>query len=355
MMINPTINNLDEIVAALPAAERERFQRIFVVTTTTGELCVPPGMVPWVRQRFGPVESVSRQKVVRVTNKVTGEGTIFNSLRSLRPIDTRQEHSDRTQSHGNDLFIQPEENTPADVFGRVTGQHCITASNVAKYDGWHGLVVFKDFDYYHFTAEELSDYIDTARQWAEQARKVDPAAKYYYLLWNYLWRAGASINHGHMQMLLTRDRHYARIDGLRRAALEYRENYGTNYFDDLFQAHHTIGCAREKDGIKVLASLTPFKDNGVVLIADEVNHNLKRRVYEVLTCFRDRLKVTTFNLDLVPPPLAETEESWAGFPVIVRLVDRGDLNSQSSDVGSMEIFAQSVAASDPFELARQLR
>jgi hypothetical protein len=312
-------------------------------------------MEPWVKQRFGPVETVSRQKVVRVTNKVTGEGTLFNRLRSLRPIDARQEEINLSQFEGNDSFHYPEENTPADVFGRVTGKYCITASNIAKYDGWHGLVVFKDFDYFQFTEEQLTDYIDTARKWAEKAREVEPEAKYYYLLWNYLWRAGASINHGHIQILLTRDSHYTRIEKLRQASQKYREDYGANYFYDLFQAHQCLGCGLEKDGVKTLALLTPFKDNGVMLIADELNLAMKKKIYEVLTCFRDRLKVTTFNLDLVMPPLAETEESWAGFPVIVRLVDRGDLNSQASDVGSMEIFAQSVVASDPFELARQLQ
>jgi len=75
----------------------------------------------------------------------------------------------------------------------------------------------------------------------------------------------------------------------------------------------------------------------------------------VLACLRDRLGVTSFNLGLVTPPLAETEESWEGFPVIVRVVDRGDPKSQASDVGGIEIYASSVVSSDPFKLARQLR
>ena len=39
----------------------------------------------------------------------------------------------------------------------------------------------------------------------------------------------------------------------------------------------------------------------------------------------------------------------------MRVVDRGNLNSRASDVGGVEIYAASVVASDPIELARQLR
>ena len=110
----------------------------------------------------------------------------------------------------------------------------------------------------------------------------------------------------------------------------------------------------EKKGVKILAHLTPFKDNEVILMAEELNLSFKERIYEVLACFRDRLGVTCFNLSLVTPPLSETEESWEDFPVMARLVDRGDPGSQASDVGGMEIYASSVVSSDPFELVRQI-
>ena len=37
------------------------------------------------------------------------------------------------------------EGTPEDVFGRIRGRHCITASNVAKYDGFHAVVIFDPY------------------------------------------------------------------------------------------------------------------------------------------------------------------------------------------------------------------
>lgn len=355
---NPTIESLGKIVDSLSADEKRLFQRIYGVTTTTGELRVPNSMQPWVRQQLGSVEAVTRQKIVKVTNVITCEEALFNRLRNSRPVEAKGNRSISAQladASESDLFQYPQDNTPEDLFGRVVGKHCVTASNIAKYDGLHGLVIFNEFNPLHFSREQVIDYIDVAWEWAKRAQAGQPQAKYFFFCWNCLWRSGASIYHGHAQVMLTAGRHYAKIEGLRRVALGYRQDCGSNYFADLFQVHRSVGCAAEKGGVKILAYLTPFRDNEVMLMAEELNLSLKERIYEVLACLRDRLGVTSFNLGLVTPPLAETEESWEGFPVIVRVIDRGDPNSQASDIGGIEIYASSVVSSDPFELAQQLK
>ena len=357
MVTNPSITNLEETVDSLPAEARELFQRIYTVTTTVGELRTPQTMHPWVKQQFGSVEAVTRQKIVKVTNVITGEEALFNRLRNYRPIEVNEEKTVDAlllEASQKDSFRYPEEDTPADPFGRIAGKHCITASNIAKYDGLHGMVIFNEFNPLQFSREQVIDYLDVSWEWAKRAQAEQPQAKYFFLAWNCLWRAGASIAHGHTQVMLTTGRHYAKIEGLRRAALSYRQNYGSNYFTDLFRVHRSVGCALDKGGVKILANLTPFRDNEIILTADELDLSLKERIYEVLTCFRDRIGVASFNLGLITPPLAETEESWEGFPVMVRVLDRGSLNSRASDVGGVEIYAASVVASDPIELARQL-
>jgi len=358
MVTNASITNLDKIVDLLPAEEKKLFQRIYSVSTTVGELRTPKNMEPWIRQQFGSVEAVTRQKIVRVTNKVTYEGALFNQLRASRPIEAKDKKNidaQLLQDSKDDLFRYPQDNTPEDLFGRVVGRYCITASNIAKYDGSHSMVIFNDFNPLRFSREQVIDYIDVGWEWARRTQVIKPQAKYFFFIWNCLWRAGASISHGHAQLLLTEGRHYAKIEGLRQAVLKYKQNYGSNYFTDLFQVYRSIGCGVEKEGVRIFAYLTPFKDNEVMLLAEELNLSLKERVYQILACFRDILGVTSFNLGLVTPPLAETEESWEGFPVMVRLIDRGEPNSQASDIGGMEIYGESVVSSDPFELAHQLQ
>jgi len=350
------IVDLEELVQALPAEERERFQRIFQVDTTVGELRPPPSMHAWIKKYFGSLDAVQEQRIVKVTNLITVEGSLFNELRASRPIEAKASSDLLQIIMGNvgDPFCRPLEATPEDVFGRAQGEQCITASNIAKYDGFHGLVIFSEHNPLTFSAEGVKDYIDTALAWARKAHCEDKAARYFFFMWNCLWRSGASILHGHAQMTLGRGIHYARIEYLRRAALLYRIGHGVNYFDDLYAAHKSLGLTVDYRGVHILAYLTPIKEKEVVLIAERLDDDLKYAIYRVLRCFVDALGVRSFNLAVCMKPIDSVPEDWRGFPVVVRVVDRGDPNNQTSDFGAMELYASSVISSNPFQVVDAL-
>jgi len=242
-VVASAVTELDTMVESLTPEEKGLFHRLFHFSTTTGYLYPPESMRGWIEERFGSAQAVVSQKIVKITNLITFEGALFNRLRACRPIEFREnlcvEHSIVAPSDNHDPLGHPERNTHGDTFGRVEGEYCVTASNIAKYDGMHGLVIFHDYDPVSFSREKIIDYIDTGRSWAEKAHEIDPEAKYY--------------------------------------------------------------------------------------------------------------------LVMVPPPLAETEEDWEGFPVLVRLVARGDPNITTCDIGSMELFASSVISSDPWEVAWLLK
>jgi hypothetical protein len=338
-------------------------------------------MRQWIEGYFGSVEAVKSQRIVKVTNLVTMEGSLFNELRASRPMEVKasSDLEETIMSNLGDPFCKPLEGTPADTFGRVRGKHSITASNIAKYDGFHGVVVFDEHNPLVFSSGEVSDYIDTALAWAHKAHGVDREARYFFFMWNCLWKSGASILHGHAQMTLSRDMHYARVEHLRRSVLRYQETHGINYFDDLYTVHKALGLTLENGNTRILAYLTPIKEKEVLLISEELDQDLKDAIYKVLRSFVERLGVQSFNLALyhrpfgpaqdkpfggVYPeqsrraqdkPIAEVEEDWRGFPVVVRIVDRGDPNNKTSDIGAMELYAASVIASDPFRVAEALR
>jgi galactose-1-phosphate uridylyltransferase len=356
---------LDELIAAMPTAARAIFDRIFHVSATVGQLNPPGTMRRWIEGYFGSVEAVERQRIVKITNLVTMEGSLFNELRARRPMEAKasSDLEETIMSSLGDPFCEPLEGTPADTFGRVRGKHSITASNVAKYDGFHGVVVFDEHNPLVFSAEEVSDYIDTALAWAHKAHDVDREARYFFFMWNCLWKSGASILHGHAQMTLSRDMHYAKVEHLRRSALRYREAHGANYFEDLYTVHKALGLTLENGHTRILAYLTPIKEKEVLLFSEELDQDLKDSIYKVLRGFIERLGVQSFNLALYhkpfdstqDKPFAEAEEDWNGFPVVVRIVDRGDPNNKAADIGAMELYAASVIASDPFRVAEALR
>ena len=252
-----SIVDLEEAVASLPAAARAAAGRILTISTTTGRLEPPPEMHDWIRKFFGSIDAVREQRIVRVSNQVTFEGALFNELRALRPMEVKGGDEVRATiaSSANDPFCRPETGTPSDIFGRVLGSYGITASNVAKYDAFHGVLVFKEHDpLAPMDASVIRDHLTTARRWAERALEADPAARYYFLMWNCLWRAGGSIVHGHMQMTATRGMHYPRIELLRRQALAYDALHGSDYFEDLWVVHHSLGLGTEADGVRSIAS-----------------------------------------------------------------------------------------------------
>ena len=352
------ITNVDTVVASLPMAERELFERIYEIGVAKGQLKPPQSMKPWIEEHFGSVDKTLEQRIVRVTNLVTLEEALFNRLRARRPEGkslAREPSDSETEELQDEPFHDPLAATPEDTFGRVRGKHCITASNVAKYEGFHGVIIFTEPNSLRFTREQVIDYIDTGWRWAQKAHAADPAARYFFFMWNCGGRAGASIPHGHAQVMLGRRRHYAKVEQLRRAALSYRDRYGASYFDDLYRVHRALGCGFEKEGVRVMAYLTPVKEKEVVLIARELGRSLKERLYEVLACFRDQMGVTSFNAALFLPPIASVEEDWGGFPAIARLVDRGNPRSKASDIGAMELYASSVISSDPFDVAQVVR
>jgi hypothetical protein len=351
------ISRLGELVEALPQADRERFRRIFLVNTSTGRLEPTAAMLEWIERQFGSVETVREQKVVRVTNLVTMEGSLFNPLRSRRPmaIGKREELTAIIEKERGGAFCRPLESTPEDTFGRVRGKHSVTASNIAKFDGFSGVVVFEEHDPLTFTPEAIVDYIDTGVAWLRKAHEQDEEAKYPFLLWNCLCRAGSSIVHGHAQMILGREMHYARVEGLRRAAQAYEQEWGSNYFDDLYLVHHSLGLALEREGTRILVYLTPVKDREVLLFSPNLDDGLKGSIYKVLDGYVRGMGVSSFNVALCMPPFGSTRESWSGFPVVARIVDRGDPMNRTVDVAAMELYASSVLFSDPFQVMTALR
>ena len=350
------ITDLPALIEALPPEDRAVAERIFDASATTGRLDPPEAMRPWIERSFGSVEAVREQRIVKVTNRVTLEGTLFNELRARRPLDTGTDldlDGDIGATRG-DPFCRPESGTPTDVFGRVRGEHSTTASNVAKYDGFHGVIVFDDHNPLRFTPEKVSDYVSVGLEWGRRALAADPEARYFFLLWNCLWRAGGSIIHGHAQATATRGAHYPKVERLRRAAATYAAEHGANYFDDLCRVHEALGLGLPTlDGVRAFASLTPVKEKELVLVGPSLDSEaLCRAVAAALEGYVRRLGVATFNAAFYVPPLAPTPEDWSGFPVVVHLVDRGDPSNRTSDMGAMELYAASVVASDPFAVAR---
>jgi hypothetical protein len=353
---SPTISELEEQVKLLPEAEREIFDRYFRLDTVVGNIVPPESMKEWINKNFGALQKIENQKITKITNLLTLEGALFNEIRASRPMEskTNRETREIIENSAGDPFCHPEEGTPADTFGRIRGRYSITAANIAKYDGYHSLVIFNEHDPLKVDEAALADYFETGFGWARQALAQSPESKYYFFMWNCLWKSGASIIHGHAQMTLTRGMHYPKVEYLRRTATSYQQKYKAGYFQDLYRIHDRLGLAWEWEGVKGLAYLTPVKEKEILLWDREPTKNLYRAVYRILRKYAE-MGVTSFNLVLYLPPLLPALEDWSEFPALVRIVDRGDPGNKTTDVGAMELYAASVISSDPFRVAEKIK
>jgi len=373
------ITTLPNRIAALSDGLRQTCERIFHVATMTGYTDPPARMEAWIVRHFGTVDAVREQTIVRVVNRLTLEGALFNPLRARRPTESvggeaALEAKIAATLAGVDDFRDPLRDTTADLFGRIRGRFCVTASNVAKYDGWHGLVIFDEPHPLRFDQARLSDYLDVAFRWIAAAYAHDDQAIYPIITWNCLPKSGATLMHGHMQLALARGMPYARVEAWRRAAETYRTQHSASYFNDLFAVHQALGLAiPQSAGQRVFAHLTPLRNREVVFLANpqdvgqgevgtderslsagllvSLSQRLAEALYPILRNLIDKQGVRAFNLAITPPPLRVTAEDWGDFPTLARLADRGDPLATSSDIGAIELFATGCVTADPFEVA----
>lgn len=356
------ITTLPERIAALPTAIRAACERVFFVQRVEGRASIPEPMTPWVIGRFGDLDQVRHQTIIRVVNRFTLEAALFNPIRALRPGGAALADADldrwiAAETADGDMFATPHTATTADLFGRIQGKYCISASNVAKYDAWHGLVVFAEPHPLHFDREHVADYLDVALRWIAAAHQQDPLAVYPMITWNCLPRSGATIAHGHMQMSLARGMHYSRPECWRRAAVAYGDVEG--YFNDLVAIHTALDLALPVG--RVFVHLTPLRNHEIVLLAPSSAYqagtlatDLAALIYPALRVLIDRHGMRSFNIGIALPPLvADTE--WSAMPVITRIADRGLALNLRNDWGAMELFASGCITTDPWAVAATLR
>jgi len=338
-----SILELPETYRRLSPQARRRFDSIFSFSIDTGRMNVPASMRPWVKKQFGSVKKVEQQPVLKITNHIMFEGALINKLRADRPIHrgagvTKQQLLDMAK---NEPFADVRKNTPEDTFGRIVGLHEISASNVAKYDALHGLIIFNKANPLEFTERETIEHYKAAMAWIEAAQSEHPEAQYPLIGWNCLWKAGASLVHGHLQVLIGRHEPYAAMHLWQEQSSEYRQRRHKSYWDELYKVYESLDLATELRGIKVFASITPRKEKEIVLMTDCADEVLFGVIYKVLKAFR-AMGIESFNVATMMAP---------GLPVLTRIVDRGKLSTHTTDIGIAELYLnQSVIFSDPVKV-----
>ena len=357
------------------------------------------------------VAQESVQEVVTLSNLASGEQAVFNVSRnrkpqtfiargaSLRPsgddtagVEVTARDFDPTRAGKRCDFCDPLRFTATDEFGRFETAHVMTASNLFKCAGQHGLILFRRHEPLGHTWEEVEDMFKAFEWWVDKAivAASGSGCMHFYpmLVWNVLPRAGASQYHGHAQAMLTESVPPAihRWSVLRRdAGLSIVAGHGpemgfegqsisTDYLECMMRAHRRVGLAREVlsppagGGGKapgkmtgppahVWASMTPVQDMELVVYCKEDGVNFRRAFFAALNTLTCEMGVLTYNAAVYPlAPVSRAGEMHGGRgPTVARFVQRGNMTSAASDYGSLEVFCGTkVARTDPFTLVAAL-
>jgi hypothetical protein len=359
-----TIDQLPILIATLDREIQQLAERLLQIEQTQGVLTIPASMEQWVIQHFGELVNVREQTITRITNRYTLESAIFNPLRARRPAGSKTTEDEledwiTTELH-NDIFADALRETTADTFGRITGEYCVSAANIAKYAAWHGLVIPYEPHPLRFTQAQIRDYLDVALRWIAMVQTNDSNARYPLITWNCLPKSGATIVHCHWQIAIAQDTPFAQVEIWRRAIDAYRQQQRANYIDDLFQLHHAckLSLAWLNSGdIRALAHITPLRSHEVILVAPPeagvagslAAQSLADAMYSVLRRLIDQHGVRAFNMAIAIPPALD--QHWQDFPVLVRIGDRGPPLTSRGDIGAMELYGTGVIAVDPYEVA----
>ncbi|MCA9390225.1 hypothetical protein KC571_02370 [candidate division WWE3 bacterium] len=351
-----TVIDVPQKLEEQPAEIQKKFNRIFDYYITTGNLKIPEGMVEWATNQFGGIDILETQKLLFLENKVIDRGVIYNDVRSKRPQTKGEPVSEEMllEAAQKPPFNQPEKLTPEDTFGRLRGDYCITASNVSRYDKWHSVIIFDEPNPLKWSEDQLVDYLSIANEWFTKVHEKDESAWFPFFQWNCLWRAGASIPHGHMQMSVKQNKPYSQIEKMRAASWQYENETGSNYFDDYYEVHEALGLAFSQDGFRYIFPIDPKKEREVIVLMDAFDEKFAQKLHALLTVYRDELGVQSFNAGAYLKPMGGNME-WNHMPIMFRLVDRGRLDNVNSWIGVMEYFAQDVITFDPYHTAETIQ
>ncbi len=322
------MDELIEKINQLPSELKILFNRIFDIQVLTAKIKLPENL----KEKF---QNAENQKILIIKNKILHQETVFNIWRSKRPLPFIKKEEIEDEKICS--FCYPRELTSEDEIGRLENERAITAANLAKSLKYHSLIIFKKHSIFDLEKDDLLQAFNLSEDWVEKIFLYDLKLKYIFLIWHHGYRAAASLIHPHFQIFA----HYdlpGKMNFYQQKIIEYNQFYQSDYFKDLFLIHRFLDLAKEIEGIKVIASLTPFKDKELILLGKN-----KSIITDLILEYRK----FSFNFNFFQ--INQFLDNTLSF-----LVDRGESNNKTSDIGSLEIYAYSVVGFDLLKFAREI-
>lgn len=341
----------------------KKFHTIYLVNVREAKQIFPPSFLSEVRHWLGDNDKLLKeaynQKVIHVNNYYSLEQTVFNLLRSKRPSSKAREdireyvHKVAAQTRRSCDFCRYKTNTAEDIFGRIEGQHSVSASNTFKLDKWHSLFLSKKHNPIDLTEEEFLDLFNTSLKWFKKANSVDKESCYPMMIYDTLPKGGASQFHPHAHGFLA-SQYLSHVAVQHKAANTYKDENGGGYWNDLIEIHNTLGLSVTLGDAVAISPLTPVREHEIIVFSNYPGTDLFRLFYYVIQTYYHKLERMCFSAGLAFPVMCSRSRS-ASLPAIIRVGTRGQCSSLTNDVSSLELYVMQNVHVDPYIIIRDLQ
>ena len=258
---------------------------------------------------------------------------------------------------------------PSDIVpeGRIRKGEAVLFSNLFSAGAYHPVIALSSAHFLklpEFTPQKIADGFGAAQEFLRYVYRRDEAAVFTAVCANYLFPAGASLVHPHLQMLITPlaySYHARMLDAGRR----YHERQGTSYYDDLVREEKRIG-ERYVVGHgrwHWLASFSPMGNNEFTAIHDKEAdfdmlserdlHGLAVGISKVLLLY-ERLGHMSFNYSLYS---VRQRAGGEGHRCVFKIISRQNLypNYRNDDYFLQKLLQTELIFNLPEELAGELK
>ena len=249
--------------------------------------------------------------------------------------------------------------------GRIKVGEALLFPNLFSIGAYHPVIRLCDAHFLklsEFTPELIANAFLAARQFIRIAYEKDPSVAYAAVSANYLFPAGASLVHPHLQMLAT-PIPYSYQARILDACSKWQKNNGTSYFVDLVEEEK--GGPRyvgQTGGWHWLTPFSPLGNNEVMAIhenlgdlddlSDDDINNLASGISKVL-CHYETLGHLSYNYALYS---VRNEQGDGSSRALLKIITRQNLypNYRNDDYFLQKLLQSELIITPPEELAEEL-
>jgi galactose-1-phosphate uridylyltransferase len=250
--------------------------------------------------------------------------------------------------------------------GRITKGDATLFPNLFPLSEFHAVCALTKDHYLelkNFSQDFLIDGLQACLEFIRQAtNKADSTMNYATINCNYLFPAGASVVHPHIQVL-GGDIPYTFLDRLLKESYNYFQKYSSNYWKDLVIKEKEMNerYIGRTGTVEWITSFSPIGTNEIQGIVLNKSNFLELTDNDIISLVDGLSKIlhyygeegwSTFNFTLYSGPLTEVE--W--FSCNLRIVSRPNVykNYRADDYFLQKLLGTEILVTSPELLAKEL-